>query len=155
MSFGFTNSQPKTELSAPIAMTIDLIEVLLNEDIPSYKILVGLELAGKIFNLVDSTQNGIGSNCTSCGEKIRAFEIQKKMSTGTWKTVDAKNGDSSYSYSSNEWICHESVTSISHKTKYAYQNLYGGVMVSAVNYENVGDSALLDAIKNQLEKMKK
>lgn len=128
---------------------ITLIEKLLDAGIERTKILLGLEWAGRKFDLIDPGQKDLGSYCSDLGERVTAFAISKKMSSGTWNTVNGENGDSAFSHSENEWISHENKISIAKKTKYAYENQYAGVKVAAIN-EDVKESALLDAVKETL-----
>lgn len=125
------------------------------------KLLLGLAFYGRTFKLTNSADHGIGAPASGPGDApsdddesglLSYLEICKNLKAGGWTTVYDTQQQSPYSYKGNDWVGYDNVQSIKVKAQYALDHNLGGVMMWALDNDDLynvcggGATPLLNAI---------
>lgn len=145
------SNEQRTQHNAPLRKIQLIMREWQTNNVDFNKILLGVELGGRKFELKNSNDNKPGAECIGHGTLIKSFEINK-LKTDEWTTVNGPKGDYVYSYCGNQWISHESKDTLQSKAQYASENRMAGVVIMALNYEGSAESPLLDVIYDELNK---
>lgn len=115
---------------------------------PASKILLGLGFYGHNFQLTDPSSNGLGAASSGPGDagpytKQAGFnsylEICSNLAQGGWTTVYDDSQVCPYSYSGDQWVGYDNVQSITAKTQYAVSKGLAGVMMWAIDNDDLNN----------------
>lgn len=110
------------------------------------KLFLGLAFYAQTFTLANPANNGIGAPTTGPGlggiwsqqpGLMMYNEICRDLNTGGWTVVYDTQTQSPYAYRGNQWWGFDNAQSIRVKSQYAVQQALAGVMVWAMDYEDV------------------
>jgi GH18 family chitinase len=163
MTYDYAAASGKTAHHSPYTgphpNTVDSIQIWLNQNIPSNKLIMGIPLYGRSFTLMDTGIHGVGAPA-SIGKPgpftdepgfIAYFEF-----CSGW-TYRSDVGAGAYAFIDNQWVSYNDVDSIKEKAAYVKQFKLGGVMVWALDLDdwngefcNQGKYPLLRELKNSI-----
>ncbi|KAG8372616.1 hypothetical protein BUALT_Bualt12G0085200 [Buddleja alternifolia] len=115
-----------------------------NDNVPSKKIVMGMPVYGRTWQLKDPNQHGIGSPAvgTGPGGGVMIYSAILEFNSDNNATVVFDDATvSTYSYTGTNWIGYDDVTSIQHKIKYAKAQGLGGYFFWALGFDSNWDLA--------------
>mgnify|MGYP000847477925 CR=1 FL=1 len=129
-----------------------MVKALIDIGVPAEKIVVGGAFYGKIFENVESNNNGLGQPAkfkTTVG--YRNMPAVMPADSG-WVYHWDENASAPYLYNKEkkQFFTYDDKASIAAKTKYVIDNRLGGIM-----YWQLGNDTFTDGLMNEIDKVKR
>lgn len=158
------NSPLYASSASDISLNADAtVTAWINAGASPAKLNLGLGFYGHNFQLVNDAENGVGAPASGPGEAgpftqqagYKSYlEICMDLMDGGWTTVYDNQQQCPYSYNGNQWVGYDNVESITVKSQYAIDRGLGGVMMWAIDHDDLhdvcggGSTPLLNAINS-------
>jgi chitinase len=129
-----------------------VVKYLINLSIPREKIIVGAAFYGKIFENVDSINNGLSQPAKfkrTLNYKLVATELSSD-SGWVYHWDEAANAPYLYNPTKRQFFTYDDSHSIEMKTKYVIDNKLGGIM-----YWHLGQDFFKDGLLDVIDKVKR
>ena len=99
----------------------------------STKLVLGVGTYGKLYQLTDSSQHGIGASISA--EVSETLSYPKILDNG-WETNWSSSENCPYAFSGDKWVTFENEESIEKKANYAKEKKLGGILIYSVEFDN-------------------
>ncbi|KAL4240744.1 hypothetical protein ACF0H5_001533 [Mactra antiquata] len=132
---------------------------------PKHKLVVGLGLYGRSFQLTSPASNGLGAPATGAGQAgkytrepgfLAYYEVCEELKKGATRVWQAEHR-APYLYNNDLWVGYDDEESVKAKVRWMKQKGYGGVMIWSLALDdfsgtfcNKGPYPLLTAINVEL-----
>lgn len=104
------------------------------------KLFLGLAFYARTFTLANPSVNGVHAPVVGPGGDVLMYnELCQELNRGGWTVVYDEEQQSPFAFKGNEWWGYDNVRSIRVKSQYAVQQGLAGVMIWALDYDDVNN----------------
>jgi len=136
------------------------IDYLLNNGVRASKIILGIPMYGKYWNVKSSSSMSPPVKLSPSSEQggdLPYNQICQKVKNKGWNEVD-RDGKAPYAFGDGKWVGYDTVRSVREKVEYAVQKKLGGAMVWELAHDDFknlcgkGNYPLIQSIRRTFRK---